>query len=89
MVNQNCVSARSFHGFAISFWAEGALDASADNTRSAAPIADGRYRVNGEVIYVSHDAEQSAFIIDFGVKAMADGLSLLPDTCKKGDFVTG
>lgn len=78
-----------FEWFAISLWAEEALGPSTEHTRSAVPIADGRYRVNGEIIYVSQDTDQSAFIIDCGVKAIADGLSLLPNTSKEGDFVTG
>lgn len=78
-----------FEWFAISLWADGPLVLSAEHTRSAVPIADGRYRVNGEILYVSQDAKQSAFIIDFGIKAIADGLSLLPDKCNEGHFVTG
>ena len=78
-----------FEWFAISLWTEEALELSTERTRSAVPLDDGRYRVNGEIVYVSKDAKQSGFIIDFGIGAIADGLSLLPEECNEGDFVTG
>jgi hypothetical protein len=78
-----------FEWFAVSFWSDVPLVRSAESARSAVPIADGRYRVNAEVIYISPEPKQSAIIIDFGIKAICDGLSLLPHGCEQGDHVTG
>ena len=78
-----------FDWFAVSFWSDAPLVRSTESTRSAIPIADGRYRVNAEVIYISQDTKLSAFIIDFGIRAECDGANLLPDGCVEGDYVSG
>jgi hypothetical protein len=41
--------------FASSFWSDAVLTRAAERTKSAVPIADNYYRVNAEVIYISHD----------------------------------
>jgi hypothetical protein len=61
-----------FDWFAISFWSDAALIRAVERTKAAVPIADGYYRVNAEVIYVSHDPKQAACILDFGIKAISD-----------------
>ena len=78
-----------FEWFSLSFWSDARLTRSTERTRSANPIADGRYRVNAEVIYISQHTELSAFIIDFGVRAECDGANLLPQGCVEGDYVSG
>ncbi|MDE1162345.1 MAG: hypothetical protein PW792_10425 [Acidobacteriaceae bacterium] len=78
-----------FDWFAVSFWSDAPLMHSTENTRSAVPIADGRYRVNAEVIYISQDANLPALIIDFGIRAVCDGASLLPDGCVEADYISG
>jgi hypothetical protein len=74
---------------AVSFWSDAPLIRSPESTRSAAPIVDGRYRVSAEIIYVSQDPKQAACIIDFGIRAISDGLGILPHGCMEGDYVVG
>jgi hypothetical protein len=50
----------------ISFWSDAALIRAVERTKAAVPLADNYYRVNAEVIYVSHDPKQAACILDFG-----------------------
>jgi hypothetical protein len=44
-----------FDWFAITFWSDAELIQAVEKTKSAVPIADNYYRVNAEVIYISHD----------------------------------
>jgi hypothetical protein len=78
-----------FDWFAISLWPDAALIRAAEKTKAAVPVADNYYRVNAEVIYVSHDPKQAACILDFGIKAIADTVDILPPECQEGDYVTG
>ena len=78
-----------FDWHAVSFWSDERLTRSTERWKGATPIADGRYRVNAEVIYISQDANLSAFIIDLGVKAETLGADLLPKGCTEGDYVSG
>jgi len=80
--------------FAISFWSDAVLTRAAERTKGAVPIANNYYRVNAEVIYVSHDPKQAACILDFGIKAISEsggilGVPLPPAACQEGDYVTG
>jgi hypothetical protein len=79
--------------FAISFWSDVVLTRAAERTKSAVPIGDNYYRVNAEVIYISHDPKQAACILDFGIKAISESGGLLgvplPPGCQEGDYVTG
>ena len=78
-----------FDWHAVSFWSDGRLARSTECSKGATPITDGRYRVNAEVIYISQDANLSAFIIDCGVRAECLGADLLPDGCVEGDYISG
>ena len=78
-----------FDWFAISLWSETALTRAVERTKTAAPNADNSYRVTGEVIYVSHDTEQAACILDFGMKAESSTVDILPPECQEGEYVTG
>jgi hypothetical protein len=78
-----------FEWFSISFWSDAPLSLAMERTRAAVPVADNAYRVNAEVIFVSHDSEQAACILDFGTKAISDSVSILPPQCQQGDYVTG
>jgi hypothetical protein len=79
--------------FAISFWCDAALTRAVERTKSAVPIADNYYRVNAEVIYISHDPKQGACILDFGIQAISEADTILgvplPPGCQEGDYVTG
>lgn len=79
--------------FAITFWSDAVLTLSSERTKSAVPLADNYYRVNAEVIYVSHDPKQAACILDFGIKAISESGGIpevpLPPGCQEGDYVTG
>jgi hypothetical protein len=76
-----------FDWFAITFWSDAKLIQAVEKTKSAVPIADNYYRVNAEVIYISHDPKQAACIVDFGVKAISEVGGLLG--VQEGDYVTG
>jgi len=82
-----------FDWFAVSFWSDSPLIPTAERTRTAVAIADGCYRVNAEVTYLSHDPKQAACIIDFGIKAISEAGGILgiplPLGCQEGDYVTG
>lgn len=78
-----------FEWHTVGFWSDKRLSPSTENNKGATPIADGRYRVNAEVIYVSRDTRLSAYIIDFGIRAECLGTDLLPQGCAEGDFVSG
>jgi hypothetical protein len=79
--------------FAISFWSDAVLTPAVERTKAAVPIADNYYRVNAEVIYISHDPKQAACILDFGIKAISELGGILgvplPPGCQEGDYVTG
>ena len=79
--------------FAICFWSDAVLTPAVERTKSAIPIADNYYRVNAEVIYISHEPKQAACILDFGIKAISESGGLLgiplPPECQEGDYVTG
>jgi hypothetical protein len=79
----------TFEWFAVSFWPDAAMVQSVETTKSAIPIADNSYRVNAEVIYISDDTKLAACILDFGLRAICDGVDVLPRGCQKGDYVTG
>jgi hypothetical protein len=78
-----------FDWHAVSFWSYERLMRSTECCKGATPITDYRYRVNAEVIYISQDANLSAFIIDFGVRAECLAADLLPKGCTEGDYVSG
>jgi len=78
-----------FDWFAVGFWSNAALIRAVERTKAAVPIANSYYRVNAEVIYVSHDPKQAACILDFGIQAISDGVDILPPGCQEGDYVTG
>ena len=78
-----------FEWHTVGFWSDEQLLRSTEKSRGATPIADGRYRVNAEVIYTSPDTSLSTFIIDFGIRAECLGTDLLPQGCAEGDFVSG
>jgi len=88
MVSQSCMSARNLTGLRSASGLTHRLCV-LRSTRSATPIADGRYRVNAKVIYISQDTKLAARIIDFGIRAVCDGADLLPDGCVEGDYVSG
>ena len=77
----------------ISFWADVELIRAVERTKAAVPLADSSYRVNAEVIYISHDPHQAACILDFGIKAISELGGIpeipLPPGCQEGDYVTG
>jgi hypothetical protein len=77
----------------ISFWSDAALTRAVERTKAAVPLADSYYRVNAEVIYISHDPKQAACILDFGIKAISESDGILgvplPPGCQEGDYVTG
>ncbi|MGO4213429.1 hypothetical protein AB4Y89_21060 [Terriglobus sp. 2YAB30_2] len=79
--------------FAITFWSDAVLTRAAERTKSAVLIADNYYRVNAEVVYVSHDPKQAACILDFGIKAISESGGILevplPPGCQEGDYVSG
>lgn len=77
-----------FEWFALSFWPNGVLSQSSENSKAAIAIADNAYRVNAEVIYISQDPSQAACIVDFGLKAISD-TDVLPPGSRVGDFVAG
>ena len=52
MVEPELHVGEEFDSFAVSFWSDVPLVRSTESTRIATPIADGRYRVNAEVIYI-------------------------------------
>jgi hypothetical protein len=78
-----------FEWFAVDFWTDAALVQSVETTKSAIPIADNSYRVNAEVIYISDDTKLAYYILDFGLRAICNGVNVLPRGCQKGDHVTG
>ncbi|MGA8090129.1 MAG: hypothetical protein WCA10_22855 [Terracidiphilus sp.] len=78
-----------FDWFAVSLWSDATLTRTVERTKAAVPIADNSYRVSAEVIYVSHDPEQAARILDFGIKAISEKADILPRECKEGEYVTG
>jgi hypothetical protein len=78
-----------FEWFAISLWSDAALTRVVKRTKSAVPIGDNSYRVNAEVIYISHDSEQAACVLDFGICAISNTVDILPPECQEGEFVTG
>ena len=78
-----------FDWFAISFWSDAKLTRAMERTKAAVPIADNAYRVSAEVTYVSHDPEQAACILDFGIKAVSNSADILPPECQEGEYVTG
>ena len=73
-----------FDWFAVEFWTEGILVRTDERSKSAVPIADYKYRVVAELVYLS----EKACIIDFGLKAIRTADLLSPE-CKQGDYVTG
>ena len=82
-----------FDWFAVSFWSDVPLIRTTENTRTAVPLADGHYRVNAEVTYISKDPKQAACIIDFAIRAISEAGGILgvplPPGCQEGGYVTG
>lgn len=73
-----------FDWFALAFWSEARLVMSSEQSASAVPVDDYKYRVVAEVTYLS----EKACVIDFGLRATA-GPDQLPAGCRQGDYVTG
>jgi len=69
---------------ALEFWSENTLALTGSRSMNASEIADHRYMITAEVVYIS----DTAAVIDFGLKAIRTR-DLLPFECKEGDFVSG
>lgn len=69
------------------------LTPSANKTKSAVPLSNGYYLITAEVIYISHETNQEACLLDFGIKAISEAGGVLgiplPLGCKEGDYVNG
>ena len=69
---------------ALEFYSENTLALTESKSKNASEIADHRYMITAEVVYIS----DTAAVIDFGLKAIRSR-DLLPAGCKEGDFVSG
>jgi len=71
-----------FDWFSLAF--SGTLMKTSRKEKSSIPVADYRYQLTAEVVYIS----EKSCVIDFGLTAIADPNSVPPE-CKKGEYVTG
>jgi hypothetical protein len=69
---------------ALEFTPQNNLVVTKSDSKNAIEIADHRYMITAEVVYIS----DTASVIDFGLKAIRTR-DLLPPECKEGDFVSG
>jgi hypothetical protein len=74
----------TFEWFNVEFWADEPLKSGGVRSKTAIPIADFRYKIIGEVEFLSDEG----CLVDFGLRAMGVRSTLASD-CKKGDYVTG
>jgi len=86
MIDDGCthVAAGQVLKWIVEFWTEGAIGFSAEKVRTASEVGDHKYRITGEVVYLS----DTASVIDFGLRAISSR-DILPRNSKQGDFVSG
>ena len=87
MINDGCPhieAGQMLEWPALEFWSENTLALTESRSMNASEIADHRYMITAEVVYIS----DTAAVIDFGLKAIRTR-DLLPFECKEGDFVSG
>ena len=77
----------------VTFLVDEVLSPARERTKSASLLAGDSYRVNAEVMYISHDPDQAGCILDFGIWAISEDGGLvgvpIPPKCNVGDYVTG
>jgi len=74
----------TFEWFAVEFWTQQPLTKTRVRSKTAVLVADFKYRITGEITFLS----DKACVIDFGLSAIDTPNAVTPD-CQQGDYVTG